>query len=108
MSISPAQIVLQAASAEIPAVSGRSTPGSVPAATAAAESPAQAPVVTSSPQFSTDLRVDNEHQIYYEFIDASTGDVMFEIPPEALREIGESLNLPLAGDASVPSVDVNS
>lgn len=54
------------------------------------------------------MRVDNEHQVYYEFIDASTGDVMFEIPPEALREIGESLNLPLVGDGRVPSVDVNS
>jgi hypothetical protein len=56
----------------------------------------------------TDMRVDAQHQVYYEFVDESTGDVMFEIPPEALREIGESLNLPLVGDASVPSVDVKS
>jgi hypothetical protein len=34
--------------------------------------------------------------------------VLFEIPPEALRRIGESLNVPLVGDASIPSVDVKS
>jgi hypothetical protein len=33
---------------------------------------------------------------------------MFEIPPEALREIGESLNLPVAADATGHSVDVKS
>jgi uncharacterized FlaG/YvyC family protein len=54
------------------------------------------------------MRVDEEHQVYYEFVDQSTGDVVFEIPPEALREIGESLNLPLAGDGSDHSVDMKS
>jgi hypothetical protein len=72
------------------------------------DSGAAAPAVSSSAQFSTDMCVDNQHQIYYEFVDASTGDVLFEIPPEALREIGESLNVSLVGDASVPSVDVKS
>jgi uncharacterized FlaG/YvyC family protein len=52
--------------------------------------------------------VDAEHQLYYEVVDDSTGDVLFQIPPEALRAIGESLNVPLIGDANVPSVDVNS
>lgn len=108
MSISPAQIILQAASAETSEIPGRSTSGPVSATPPPAEFPAPAPAASSSPQVNTDMRVDNEHQVYYEFIDASTGDVMFEIPPEALREIGESLNLPLVGDGGVPSVDVNS
>jgi uncharacterized FlaG/YvyC family protein len=54
------------------------------------------------------MQIDNHHQVYYEVVDDSTGDVLFEIPSEALRKIGESLNLPLIGDASVPSVDVKS
>jgi uncharacterized FlaG/YvyC family protein len=52
--------------------------------------------------------VDDHHQVYYEFVDKSTGDVVFEIPPQALREIGESLNLPLVGDVSGHNVDENS
>ena len=107
MSISPAQIVVQAASAETPAVSRRSADVPTTAATEAPESTAPAPAASPSPQFNTDMRVDDAHQIYYEFVDASTGDVMFEIPPEALREIGESLNVPLVGDTSGRSVDVN-
>lgn len=54
------------------------------------------------------MQIDSDHQIYYEFVDKRTGDVVFEIPPEALREIGESLNLPLVGGASVHSIDVES
>jgi len=106
MSVSPTQIVLQAASTEVPAVSGRSSQASVPAAESAARSAAPALAVASPAQFSTDMRVDGRHQVYYEFVDKSTGDVVFEIPPEALREIGESLNLPLAGEARGHSVDV--
>ena len=85
MGISAAQMIPQVGSAEVPA-----------------------PAVSSFPPFSTNMQVDNRHQVYYEFVDDSTGDVVFEIPPAALREIGESLNLPLAGDASVPSIDVKS
>ena len=105
MSISPAQMMLQAASAESPASAKPSTQVSVPKV---AESPPPVPAVPSPPQFSTDMRVDDEHQIYYEFVDPSTGDIVFEIPPEALRAIGESLSLPLEGDARGHSVDVKS
>jgi len=59
-------------------------------------------------QFSTDLEVDDKHQPYYKVVDDTTGDVLFEIPPAALREIGESLNIPLIGDSGVPSFDVKS
>lgn len=112
MSISPAQTILQVASAESPAPAGRSAQAAVPAATRAAGSsalsPTSAPVVPSSAQYSTDLRVDDQHQVYYEVVDDRSGDVLFEIPPEALREIGESLHLPLVGESSVHSVDVKS
>lgn len=54
------------------------------------------------------MKVDGQHQVYYEFVDDGTGNVLFEIPPEALREIGESLNVPLVGDANVPTIDVKS
>jgi hypothetical protein len=112
MSISPAQMMLPVASAASAAPAGRSTQAAVSAATpgaeATAESPSPAPAISPPAQFSTDLEVDDKHQPYYKVVDDSTGDVLFEIPPEALREIGESLNVPLIGDARVPSVDVKS
>ncbi len=120
MSISPAQMMLQAASVESPVESSRSTPTalpagaqtSAPAATPAirssAESPVPVPAAPPPEQFSTDLQVDNHHQVYYAVVDDSTGDVLFEIPSEALRKIGESLIVPLIGDANMPSVDVKS
>ena len=111
MSISPAQMVLPAASVEGSAPSG-CTPGmAVPAATPAASLPADSPpgpAAAPPPQLSTDVRIDDRHQIYYEFVDDGSGDVLFEIPPEALRAIGESLNIPLVGDASASSIDVKS
>jgi hypothetical protein len=112
MSISPAQLLLQVASAEgfaptgRPASAPRSTPP--PAAASPAASAASAPPIVPPDQLNTDLRIDSQHQIYHEFVDASNGDVVFEIPPAALREIGESLNLPAAGDATAHSVDVKS
>jgi hypothetical protein len=103
---------LQVASEENLGPLRRSAPASAAAANDAVGSPAESsapePAVPSPAQFNTDLQVDSQHQIYYAFVDASTGDVVFQIPPEALREIGESLKVPLAGDASVPSVDVKS
>jgi len=115
MSISPAQLTLQVASAASPAASKPSAPASpspVRAAASAAEtpvdSPHSAPAVPSTSQLSTDLRIDDQHQLYYEFVDESTGSVVFEIPPAALRAIGESLNLPLNGDSSAHGVDVKS
>jgi uncharacterized FlaG/YvyC family protein len=60
----------------------------------------------SPAQFSTDREVDSQHKIYYKFVNDRTGDVVFEIPPEALREIGESLNL--TADQSAHTFDVKS
>jgi hypothetical protein len=111
MSISPAQMMLQVASTENTPGARRSTPAPVPAAPAAAsppETPTPAPAVSPPAQFSTDLRVDDKHQPYYEVVDDRSGDVLFEIPPAALRAIGESLNVPLIGDTSAHSFDVKS
>jgi hypothetical protein len=89
---------------------GLSIPASLPALY-----PSENPNRDSSPsaerspgQSNTDVRVDDHHQVYYEFVDASTGDVLFEIPPEALREIAESLNISLDGSTSSRRVDVKS
>jgi len=54
------------------------------------------------------MRVDSEHQIYYAYVDDRTGEVMFEIPPEALRAIGESLNVPMNGESGAYALDVKS
>lgn len=97
-------------------------PMSLPATSAAHEGPAErltnaaVPASTvvkptaksSSPQLSTDLRVDDQHRVYYEFVDERTGSVLFEIPPETLREIGESSKMSTKGEASGNNVDVKS
>ena len=105
-------MILQAVSTVTVGPARRATPTAVPGGAQAVEyqsAPASpAPPASSSPQFSTDMRIDDQHQVYYEFVDASTGDVLFEIPPEALRAIGESLNLPLNGDSGGHGFDVKS
>lgn len=113
MSISPAQLSLQIAGAESTAVQRGSTPVSSPPAptTASTTTPATSASASalSNPDLVTaDLRVNKQHQFYYEFVDGTTGSVEFEIPPEALRAIGESLVLPLHGDAGASALDVKS
>jgi len=110
MSVSPAQLIRQVTSDTISVPSTHSNPSSAPTAAVSVESPSQSPPrgASSPSQLSTDMRVDSEHQIYYAYVDDRTGEVMFEIPPEALRAIGESLNVPLIGDAGIPIVDVKS
>lgn len=70
--------------------------------------PSSAPASSSAASFSTDLHIDDQHQVYYEVVDDRTGSELLEIPPETLRAIGESLNVPLVGDASASSIDVKS
>jgi hypothetical protein len=113
MSISPAQMSLDIVNAQSSAAAGHAAPAPaspVSAVTSAAESASSvsAPAAPPSNPVATDLRIDNQHQFYYEFVDDSTGSVEFEIPPEALRAIGESLNLPLQGDGGTSSIDVKS
>ena len=74
-----------------------------------ATSESSSPPPASSPfELSTDLQIDNQHQVYYEFVDKDTGAVVFEIPPEALRAIAESLNIPLEGQSDYHNLDVSS
>src|SRR5271169_2021859 len=101
MSISPAQMVVQIGSVESTTLSRRSTPGTAPAVALARESsdasPAPAPAVSSFAPLSTDMRIDDQHQIYYEVVNDRTGDEVMEIPPEVIRKLAESFNLPLVG-----------
>jgi len=60
------------------------------------------------PKLSTDLRVDDQRRIYYEVVNDRTGDVVYEIPPEAIRKLGESLNVSLDVGSSGHRVDVKS
>jgi len=98
MSIPSAQMTLFVIGSASATPADRSTRAATPPAAA----------VASSSQSSTDMRVDAQHQVYYEFVDNRTGNVLFEIPPEAFRAIGESLNVPLAAEANGLSVDVKS
>ena len=54
------------------------------------------------------MRVDDHHQVYYECVDVNTGSVLLEIPPETLREIGESINVPPEGSRKSHHLDVKS
>ena len=113
MSITPAQLIAQAASTENSADPRTPSPPAspLPARTSgsARSSPsASQPASAPANPVNTDLRVDDQHQFYYQFVDASTGDVVFEIPPEALRAIGESLNLTPESHTAVHNVDVKS
>ncbi len=112
MSISPTQLVQPLAGAEGASEPQRSA--SAPISTASTGASKADPPTTPRPsapppvKFSTDLQIDNHHQVYYVVVDDSSGDVLLEIPSAALRQIGENLSLPLIGDAQVPSVDVKS
>ena len=113
MSISPAQLSLQIADAENNAAQRSSRSVSLPltpttAATTLPASSASTSALSNPDLVSADLRVDKQHQFYYEFVDGTTGSVEFEIPPEALRAIGESLVLPLHGDTGASTLDVKS
>ncbi len=108
MNISPAQLnslqSLGATSVGTPA-SGSIAEGGQQAATPQPSAPPSSP---SPFQLSTSLQIDDQHQVYYEFVDNVTGAVVFEIPPEALRAIAESLNIPLEGQADFHNLDVSS
>lgn len=113
MSISPAQLSLQIAGAENIAAQRSSTPVASPPAPATASTTipatsASAAALSNPDLVTPDLRIDKQHQFYYEFVDGTTGSVEFEIPPEALRAIGESLVLPLHGDTGASALDVKS
>ena len=113
MSISPAQLNLEFGGNEVSKAPGRGSPASVPAvavpAKSAAPSPSEPPVPIISPApLSTDMRIDEEHQVYYQVVNARTGDVLLEIPSEVLRQIGESIKIPPAEVSKIHGLDVKS
>jgi|ERR1035441_6567777 hypothetical protein len=115
MSISPAQTNLQVGTTEGSSSAGHSsqpaTPGVAEPASSHAKFPSENPVpvpIISPAPLSTDMRIDDQRQIYYRVVNERTGDVLLEIPCEALREIGESIKVQLEGDASIHGVDVKS
>ena len=99
---------LQVESVEGSTASRRSSSASEPAAAGAEESPAPEPDDSFLAPLTTDLRIDAQHQIYYAVVNDRTGEVVLEIPPEVIRELAESLDVPLAGIASAHSLDVKS
>ena len=112
VSISPAQMTLQVGSVEILAPTGRSAKAAVPTGAqvveSTAESSAAVPAVSSPSQLSTDMRVDDQRQIYYEVVNDRTGDVVYEIPPELVRKLGENPTVLLDGRVGGHSLDVKS
>jgi hypothetical protein len=111
MSINPTHLVQQSASAAGAVSPGASIAPAPPSKTASGPKPPTSTVAPNVPDqrpVSTDLRIDDRHRIYCQFVDHNTGSVVFEIPPEALRAIGESLNVPPDGSTSVHNVDVKS
>ena len=112
MSISPAQMILQLGSMESPKPVGRSTqpsapPAAMPEGSSPPENPPPTPIISPAP-LSTDLRIDEEHQVYYQVVNERTGDVILEIPSEALRAISESIKFSPGGDSGIHCVDVKS
>ena len=111
MSISPAQLALQLAAAEssVAPRAPNAKGSSDSAGSSAASTPSSAPSSPSpADQLTGDLKFDDQHQMYYEVVDKSTGSVLFEIPPEALRKLSESLNQPALPNGSAGLVDLKS
>jgi len=110
MSISPAQTMPQVSVLESRAAPRPSDVAAAPEKVDAAAPPAESspPTVSSPPELKTNLRIDDQHQVYYEVINDRTGDEILEIPPEVLRKLGENLNFPLFEGTEVHRVDVKS
>jgi hypothetical protein len=109
MSISPVPVILQVANAEERTASKRpASPSVQPAPPAPPPEESPSPAIASLDQFTTNLKVDDEHQVYYQFVDNHTGRVLYEIPPETVREIVESHKVPQAVISKKHVLDVKS
>ena len=84
------------------AAHGKTSPAAGPAAVSAPSAGWQAP------QLSTAIRIDDRRRIYYEVINDHTGQVVLEIPPEVVRNIGEGISQFLETLHSTRSIDVKS
>ncbi len=108
MTIVPGQSAFQLAGSALPLLPGGVSSPGVNIRGKAGQDPVteSKQAVVHPPSFSTSMQIDNHHQVYYKFVEGGTGNVMFEIPPEALRDIAESLKMPPVMDGSVPTIDV--
>jgi hypothetical protein len=96
MTIPPAQPSFQVANTLPPVLpGGTSLSGVNPRGKAGSAPTAETQqALIPPPSLSTDVQIDDHHQVYYEFEEGEAKSVMFEIPPEALRNIAESLKMP--------------
>jgi hypothetical protein len=110
MSISPAQLTLvlgasdRAAATEQSAgvPSGGAPKSEAPVAEAAAHAE------PSGPKLTTALRIDDQRRIYYEVINNQSGEVVYQIPPEQVRKLGEGISESLRSRLMGRSIDVKS
>lgn len=109
VSICFAQFTTQAGAISPTAAKGTPTPSSAaPAAEEATSQRRGASAASPAPELSTDMRVDDQRHVYYEFVNKRTGDVVCEIPPEVIRELGENLDALPAAPAQGLTLDVKS
>jgi hypothetical protein len=110
MSISPAQLMIVAASADLAAETARPRPAPPrPAAKIVEQAPgaaAAAQAEASGPKMSTAMRIDDQSRIYYEVINNRTGDVVMELPPEQIRRLAEGLHQSVIRQPGGHNVDV--
>lgn len=66
------------------------------------------PAGWQAPQLSTAIRIDDQRRIYYEVINDHTGQVVLQIPPEVVRNIGDGINQFLQSLHPARSIDVKS
>ena len=113
MTISPAQIAVLAAMPERLRDNRQAQTlplRSLPTAAAASPSPAQgtppAEAAPSGPVLSINLRIDDQHRMYYEVINNHTGEVLYQIPPEVIRKLGEDTEAALEKALKAHTLDV--
>jgi hypothetical protein len=107
MSISPAQLVTALGATDLAAETLQprgTTAGGAPKTEAPDTEGEHAE--PAGPELSTDLRIDDQRRIYYAVINDRTGDVLYEIPPEQIRRLGEGLTESHVTQSAGHKVDV--
>ena len=105
MNISLAQIGLLAGSA--PAAEAAPAPRrSQVANEAGGGTKVAGPAGWQGPQHSMATRIDNRHRVYYEVINNDSGEVVYQIPAEVVRQIGDGIAEFLQSVQPKPNIDV--
>ena len=107
MNISLAQIGLLAGST--PAAEAAPAPRRIKVANeavAAVEIKVPDSAAWQAPQHSMATRIDNRHRVYYEVINNDSGEVVYQIPAEVVRQIGDGIAEFLQSVQPKPNVDV--